>query len=248
MHRGSDGDRVDQEYDDLVAWYVVLDTSVIHDDFAISQRDTVTLLGVAPDLDLQVCVPEVVVLEMVAHFHARLEQARRSHHDASRVLSQALSRELPPPFTISELNRASRSYESRLRRRLRDLDARILPLPQSRTALRSLVQRGQQKRKPLKPDGQGLQDAMIWESVIETCRREPRPVALITANIRDFKHPARNELHRDLLDDLARVDVTQSEIYVSIAEFNTARLGSTRRRTPTTLDVRPTDAETTPDV
>jgi hypothetical protein len=130
-------------------------------------------------------------------------------------------------FTREELTRTARTYEAVFRRRLRELNVHILRLPRATSAVRNLLWRERLKRKPFKSSGQGVRDALLWESVLELCRREPGQIVLITGNVKDFGNDNRDELHPQLLEDLAIAGVEQSELHRTVAAFNNAeqRLG-----------------------
>jgi len=214
-------------YDAGDTWYVVLDTSVFHEDFDLSNRETSRLLTDGPSQGFQICVPEVVIQEMVSHCRQQVVTTRKNVDDARRFLTRLLGREVVHVYTDDELRRADRAYETRLRRLLRERGVRMLPLPTGTVSSRSILRRHQLKRKPFKQDGQGLPDVFLWESVLALCRREPRPVALITANPQDFaidRREHRDELHAHLVDDLADLGIELAELHTSIGAFNSARL------------------------
>lgn len=221
-----EADAASQEfgYVNAGAWYVVLDTNAIHDDFDLTHPETTRLLNAAPGLDLRVCVPEVVIVEMTAHYLRDLDKHTRQLNDARRFLSRALGRPMPLDHTQPELDRAGRTYETRLRRRLRELGCQTLSLPRSHRAIHSLLLRARGLQKPFKDNGSGVADAILWESILELCRREPRSVALISGNRKDFGE--RAELHPSLWENLSAVGVKRAELHSTIRDFNASRLGA----------------------
>jgi hypothetical protein len=214
---------VEPEYEGHDVWNVVLDTSAIYHDFDLTNRETSLLLQEADRHGMHIYVPEVVVQEMTAHCLDQLRKTSRDLDEAHRFLNRVLARDVPQFYRINEMSRAATAYEAGLRRRLRGLGIEILRLPSGVQLMRDLLQRERLKRKPFKPDGQGLRDALLWESALELCRREPLPLALVTGNTRDFADEAtRTQLHQHLVLDLRSVGVRRSELYTSIGALNGA--------------------------
>jgi hypothetical protein len=214
---------VEAGYEDLDVWNVVIDTSAIHHDFDLTNHETAILLQQADRHGLHICIPEVVVQEMASHCLDQFRKTTRDLDDARRFLNRVLVREVRQLYRPEEMTRAATAYEAVLRRRLRALGVEILRLPRGERAMRDLLQREQLRRKPFKPDGQGLRDVLLWESVLDLCRREPRPGALVTANTRDFADEStRTQLHQHLVMDLRTVGVRRAELYTSIGAVNSA--------------------------
>ena len=209
---------------------------MVNEDYSFSLRETTRLVREAVAQDYRVCISEVVIQEMAAHCLGRLARTRRDLDDARRFLNQVLARDIAQLYTSAELNQVARTYESGLRRRLQLLGVQILRMSMSTSGMRDLLMRARQKRKPFKQDGQGLADALVWQAVLELCRREPRPVVLITSNTRDFANAKATELHPQLVEDLVNVGVRQSKLYTSIGAFNNDERWPVRVPLPVTVD------------
>lgn len=214
---------MEPEYVYLDTPHVVLDTSAIYQDFDLTNRETALLLREAARGSFQVCVPEIVIQEMTFHCQEQLSKTRRDLDEAHRFLTRVLPRQVDPLYKRAELGRVARAYETELRRRLIERGVRILRIPRGVVAVRDLLWRERLKRRPFKPDGQGLRDALIWESILELCRREPRPIVLISGNARDFANTKRDGLHEDLIQDLANAGVFEANLHLSIAALNNSR-------------------------
>lgn len=206
--------------------YVVLDTSSINLDFKLANSETRFLLEHAPRRNLTVCVPEVVVQEMASHFRAELEKAKQQVAKGRGDLSRLLSRELPEIMADQEIEIAVTRFEHDFRDRLQSFDVHIVSMPPTSSLIDTLLRRDFEQRKPFGKNGGGMRDALIWESVLELCRRSPKHVALISANVRDFANASKEQLHEDLLEDLEQIGQISefSRIYKSVKEFNDANI------------------------
>lgn len=71
-----------------------------------------------------------------------------------------------------------------------------------------------------------MRDALLWESVLELCRRDPRALVVISANTDDFADNSKTQLHLHLLNDLQSVGIEALDVsfFPSIQAFNDERL------------------------
>jgi hypothetical protein len=213
--------------------FVVLDTNTIHLDIHLSNTDTALLLEKAAQCGLEICLPEIVVQEMVAHCRRTIEQALRDARKANEKLGKLLSREVDLGAEQSDVDQVSLRVEPQFRALLAQKAVRVLPMPAISSAVQLLVDRDLAHRKPFKTNGQGMRDALIWESILELCRGATRPVALISANKDDFGDSTGEALHVELLEDLAEVGFPpeNAELHQSIRNFNEKRLGACEAET-----------------
>lgn len=72
--------------------YVVLDTTCINKDYPLAATETAFFLQSASSRNLRVCIPDVVVLEMVNHFREDLQAANDSLGKALRLMDRLLAR------------------------------------------------------------------------------------------------------------------------------------------------------------
>lgn len=199
--------------------YVILDTQAIHKDFHLANPATVRLLKGAAAHGLVVCIPEVVLQEMQSDFREQVERtlltSETSRRDLSRLRSQEASAE-----TAGDVDAEVTAYDVRLRAILADNNVRVLPVPQVTAA--TIFSRHLAHRKPFKPDGKGLNDVLIWESILELCAGSTRPIAVVTGNVKDFADPLDDlVLHLELQGDLNEIGFPQfnAELHKSIIAF-----------------------------
>ena len=204
--------------------YVILDTQAIHNDFHLRNTHTNELLTEAPTRDLVVCVPEVVVREMVADF--REDTVNKTVKRLQDVYQEANHLQLlvSPDIPAIDLAAEVRAYEKRFRALLKKRKVKVLLLPS--ITVEQLLERGISRRKPFKKDGQGMFDALIWESVVELWRQDPnQQYALITED-KDYADGEGAQIHPDLLADLGAVGI-EARITMSAADRDLPRtLGS----------------------
>lgn len=203
--------------------YIILDTQAIHHDFYLSYSATNRLLEEASARGWVVCVPEVVVQEMVADYR---EQMGSTLHAVDKHLRDLARLRAIAPATepAGDLDAEVLAYETRLRALLEEQNVLVLPIPATTAA--TLFERNRDHRKPFKSDGRGLNDALLWESVLELRQKGDRPIALITGD-NDFAEPRVEPvvLHSDLQDDLDQIGLKDfhegfnAELHKSIGAF-----------------------------
>jgi hypothetical protein len=233
------------DYVALDTWHVVLDTNEMFGDFRLRNRVVRFLLENARPPRFHLCVPEVVIREMANHFREHWSAALQKYEAAQRELEGLIGRAISDKVGSDELRAAADRYETDLRQGLLGYGVHIEPIPAELAGVEKLLQRDLDRRKPFgdrgvtdkednRRDRGGMRDALIWESVLALCHREPRALAFISDNVGDFAEASRSQpprLHPHLLQDLGRVGLTHDMVsfYKSVREFNLSHLGSATR-------------------
>lgn len=205
--------------------YVILDTAAIHHDFHLSNSATRRLLTEASSHGIVVCLPEVVVREMIEHFREQMERTLQAAEKSGRDLARLRLQE-PATQAAGDLQMEVAAYGTRLRAILAEHDVLVLPLPNANAS--ALLPRNLTHRKPFKADGKGLNDVLIWESILELCSGSSRPIAVVTGNIKDFADPLDDlVLHLDLQADLIDIGFPEfnAELHKSISSVVEKHLG-----------------------
>lgn len=182
---------------------IIIDTNIINKDYKLHGKYIVTLSGAAAKLGYDVCVPEVVVDEIVSHYKDELLEAHDTYNKGVSKLKKLLL-EMPKSI-ISELTvedqlqKFREQYEGELQAK----NIKILPYPN--VDHKSIVAKELDKKKPFKDSQKGYRDSLIWETVkselipakdlFDECQ-----ILLLTRNTKDFAD--KNGLHQDLKDEL----------------------------------------------
>lgn len=182
---------------------IIIDTNIINKDYKLHGKYIVTLSGAAAKLGYDVCVPEVVVDEIVSHYKDELLEAHDTYNEGVSKLKKLLP-EMPKSI-ISELTvedqlqKFREQYEGELQAK----NIKILPYPN--VDHKSIVAKELDKKKPFKDSQKGYRDSLIWETVkselipamdlFDECQ-----ILLLTRNTKDFAD--KNGLHQDLKDEL----------------------------------------------
>ena len=182
---------------------IIIDTNIINKDYKLHGKYIVTLSGAAAKLGYDVCVPEVVVDEIVSHYKDELSEA----HDTYLKGVSKLKKLLPemPKSMISEgtvedqLQKFRVQYEVELQAK----NIKILPYPN--VAHKSIVAKELDNKKPFKDSQKGYRDSLIWETVKSELIPakdlfDESQILFLTRNTKDFAD--KNGLHQDLKDEL----------------------------------------------
>lgn len=199
-----------------------------HHDAYLEAADVQLLLGDALPAGHTVCVPEIVVLEMVKHFREDLEVAV---HDVDRHLRRAgevLRLSVGIPAELVDQDAAVSRYEQWLRQHLvQDRRCLIQLIPAAARDGLHLIQRDLAGRRPFSEGGRGMRDTVLWLSVLELLGSSISNVALISANTKDFCADSNSsgQLHDDLLADLeSRGWSGRVQHFASITSFADAHI------------------------
>lgn len=192
---------------------IIIDTNIINKDYKLHGKYIVTLSGAAAKLGYDVCVPEVVVDEIVSHYKDELLEAHDTYNKGVSKLKKLLP-EMPKSI-ISELivedqlQKFREQYEGELQAK----NIKILPYPN--VDHKSIVAKELDKKKPFKDSQKGYRDSLIWETVkselipakdlFDECQ-----ILLLTRNIKDFADASG--LHKDLKDELLELGYSDNVI------------------------------------
>lgn len=192
---------------------IIIDTNTINKDYKLNGKYIVTLSEAAAKLGYEVCVPEVVVDEIVSHFKDELAEAYDTYLKGVSKLKTLLP--TMPKSIISEaiieeqLQKFREQYEAELQAK----NIKILPYPN--VAHKSIVAKELDKKKPFKDSQKGYRDSLIWETVkselipVKDLFSESQ-IQLLTRNTRDFAD--KNGLHQDLKDELLELGYSDNVI------------------------------------
>ena len=218
-------------------WHVVLDTNEMFGDFWLRHREIQFLLEYAKKPHFHICLPEVVVREMSNQFRERWSEARERFETALRDLERLIGRTISDRVQAGEIDTAADRYEIELRRTILGYGIHVESIPTELAGVESLLQRDLGRRRPFgdrkitdqrrnRRDRGGMRDVLIWESVLALCDRERRSLANITDNSDDFANAQSDQLHEDLLTDLADIGVDRQNVrlYRTVKAFNDAHL------------------------
>jgi hypothetical protein len=198
---------------------VILDSNAIIGDYWLRSRGLERLLGQAELGEIQLIVPDVVMLEVVKHFRSDMDgvaaELKRADDRAGRMI-----RDFEPRPAL-ELEGSVATYHQFLRTRLERAGA-IFETPQ--VALEEIARRAVERHAPFKSSGAGYQDTLIWELVKEKAVGDN--VALISSNHKDFGGDSdAGGLHWFLEDELeGAAHAGHVERYATVSRFNREHL------------------------
>ncbi len=180
---------------------IILDSNVLYGDFLLKSGRVLTLetyLSQTQTSD-ELCFPEIVIRETIRHYHAEYQEAF-SNYKRTAELFQIIGKSFAK---IPNSDEAEKLYYDQLNARLRELKARILPIPSTPAEL--LFERYLTERRPFLAKGEGFSDVLIWESILAECHKHDEKIIFVTEDF-DFASSVSKDqdpkLHPDLVDDL----------------------------------------------
>lgn len=192
---------------------IIIDTNIINKDYKLQGKYIVTLSGAAAKLGYDVCVPEVVVDEIVSHYKSDFIEAydkyQKGISDLKKLLPETSRIIIPQAFVEEQLRKFRDQYEAELQAK----NIKILPYPA--VDHKSIVAKELDKKKPFKGSQKGYRDSLIWETVkselvpakdlFDECQ-----IQLLTRNTKDFAD--ENGLHQDLKDELSALGYSDNVV------------------------------------
>lgn len=207
---------------------IVLDTSVLVNDFWLVGANFRTLRELLNVFDAHVLLPELVVAETINKFAETLTGALNK----ARRLDHLLNRKLIARVNLEELLARYEDFVRGLFYPLSDDggDASFSELPYPENPHSDIVERLLLGKRPFRGSSEkekGYRDYLIWLSVVEVVRDNPgREIIFVSENVNDFGagDEKRKTLHPDLLADLP--EGREVEFHASIASLIERLLGT----------------------
>ena len=180
--------------------YVVLDANiVISAAFGGSERFRF-LLSAASAAGHTICVPTLVIEEVVSKFERDLEHRAGEVRKSLEALSKHLGRALPSPLSNLDHKKETALLRNRLTTQIAKSNCTILNYPN--IPHRRVVQRAVERRRPFDEKGSGYRDTLIWESALGLARKVTDSVLLVSSD-KDFCDRS-DKLHPELVNELVR--------------------------------------------
>jgi hypothetical protein len=196
---------------------LLLDSTVFYDDPNLKSEIWALIIEYVKRTGSRVLVPEVVRDEITAKFSERLQKAQSEIETESHSIERLTEGQFKAPRIDVEAE--TKKYIPRLESRLRRANGRTLPYPSITHP--QLVGKALKDLRPFQPKGTGYRDALIWYSLIEYLKKEPRDCILVTKNTNDFSQKDEiNSIHDHLAADLRTAGVAaRLEIRRNLDEF-----------------------------
>ena len=192
---------------------IIIDTNVINKDYKLHGWYIVMLSEAAAKLGYDVCVPEVVVDEIVSHYRDELADAYDTYLKGVSKLKKLLAGSIKAIISQSTIDEQLQKFRVQYEAELQAKNIKILPYPN--VAHKSIVAKELDKKKPFKDSQKGYRDSLIWETVkselipvkdlFDECQ-----ILLLTRNTKDFAD--KNGLHQDLKDELLALGYSDNVI------------------------------------
>ena len=189
--------------------YIVIDSNVIIEANYGRGADFHLLVDSLADLQHTLCVPKIVIEEVVAHFERTLDSKFQKAVNGINELSGLLGRSLPSSIDALDKANESQSLRHALETRFQDTDCRILDYPD--VEHEDLAKRATTRRKPFKSSGEGYRDSLIWETTLSLATDVSSQVALLSKNTNDFEG-TEGKLHQQLLEDMTDRELSEGKI------------------------------------
>ena len=192
---------------------IIFDTNSIFSDYLLQSNKMRALALFLSDKEnnAQLCIPEVVLQEIIRQFSEKLDESLRDYRKSSAIFNMVNIQTEPNHIDI-DLEKAKSDFEEKLKKRMTELQTKILPLP--KIDIQTLLSRDLEKRRPFDINGKGFRDALIWESIVAECTSHEEEIIFITEDSDFLEQKGKSELHNDLVLDLEKVQVDPKRIQI----------------------------------
>ncbi|EHH0795937.1 PIN domain-containing protein [Vibrio vulnificus] len=197
---------------------IFIDTNIFFNNWMLRGAHFQLLSNYVLNTDCTLLVSDVVIKETENKFRGELEKTKKELNNLASKVGQFTESN----FTIDMSQLPSESY---------DFGAIVNSyFPNFETVScesvnnEKLVQKAILAKRPFRENEKGYRDAVIWHSLINYVSEHSvsDDIILITNNSSDFfvKNGESFELHQDLLDDLAELNLSNEfKVYTSLKQF-----------------------------
>jgi len=196
---------------------VTIDTNVLFGDHLLTGAGATVTRRSSTQLGFDLVITEVVLAEAQGKFKERIEKARGQVKALSKELSELglepLISELPQPKMDEAVQKYRGAMETLFPQRAR-FEFPDIPL-------QILVERAVLKKRPFREEDKGFRDTLIWLSLLAQMKASGESLVFITNDEGFRKDKGTNDVHPDLLSDLARENIQPERfiLYRSLNEF-----------------------------
>jgi len=219
---------------------IILDANILCKDYLLNKPQTRLLLENLTLLRAVICVPEVVLDEVVnkycEHIRNNVDTINKVIAEFNALLLHGVASNTHALEHMEQLNKASKldteyhksEYKKYILATFRKHKIKLLNYPTIPHNI--IVQRDLSRKLPFKPSGKGYRDCLIWESIKESLNSEiiygHNEAMFITENFNDFGND--KGISPELIEEIrAPQSVT---LYRSIKDFTdkllSAKLGT----------------------
>lgn len=180
---------------------IFVDTTTVTNNPGLDSAEWLRLLSLSRLELVHLIVPKIVLMEAgrqwQEHLNSQLEKLKGSQLEIRKSLQ--LLGIAPLDYEENEQLWGRDDYVRTMSRQLRRNGAAVVEVPEVPT--RELIEQDLEAKKPFKRSGEGLRDAIIWESLRLTAAKSQQPIYFVSNNTRDYCN-SKGFLHEDLLETL----------------------------------------------
>ncbi|TCV27409.1 PIN domain-containing protein [Vibrio crassostreae] len=197
---------------------IFIDTNIFFNNWMLRGAHFQLLSNYVLNTECTLLLSDVVIKETENKFRGELEKIKKDLHNLASKVGQFTESN----FTIDMSQLPSEPYD--FRAIVRSYFPNYETVTCENVNNEKLVQKAILAKRPFRDNEKGYRDAVIWHSLINYVSEHSvsDDIILITNNSSDFfvKNGESFELHQDLLDDLAELNLAnQFKIYTSLKQF-----------------------------
>lgn len=199
---------------------LILDTNVLYNDWYMKQAHIVSLEIFVRNDELQIVIPEVVLIELKNKFKYYLKKHISDLNKSKIPFQRLVDFEIKTP-SETHLDSLFEKYCQHLDSRLRKLQVEIIRVPNTTHSI--ILDRIYTCKKPFKkPDlrkdkinfgDQGYKDYLIWESILKHLISKKDNIVFFISNDNAFFNSNESDLHEDLYKDLDSLKISRNNIH-----------------------------------
>lgn len=197
-----------------MSYIIVLDTNIVFNDFFFKSANMKKLLKLTQHDKIELCITKFNYHEILKKFRDQIRPQIKTIKSTRADLNKLEASQIID-FDNLKADTFVETYRNTLDEIINKNNIKIIGFPKSKDATETISLKYFNNKKPFDENKISFQDAIIWESLVEYCwDNQPDQIAFISTNHKDFANKDKNDIHKDLKEDIHDLSY-----YKSLSEF-----------------------------
>jgi len=179
--------------------YIALDANILIQNQAKKNQNMRILNDYVRKTESKILIHEIVEAEMLGHIEENVLKDFRQMEATFHNLEKYKISILPNIEIMKFKNKAVKKIKKEFLDNL--YMENTLRVNIDGKALRQVIRRSIERRRPCSKNGEELRDAIIWLNLLKYCKKHHQDLTFISNNTNDFADDDKRTLHDDLIED-----------------------------------------------
>ncbi len=189
-----------------MSYLIFIDTNIVYNDFFFKTSAIKKLLKFTKHEPITLCLTELNYNEIIKKYKDNVRPVVKEVRKVRKSVGKRIDELCIENLFDNEMLRAEKhveKYKQFLDKTIEENSIQIVSYPTEKNVTSLISEKYFNAIKPFGEDKSSFQDAILWQSIVEYCKKEnPENVVFISNNTKDFADDSKENIHEDLEDDV----------------------------------------------